>query len=296
MATTTTSITDLVDRYFRDENLEELFLNSSRVLVLRYRNQHENVHASPYDDSSSLTHALQDLAYGQGVRLDPLLPKAGGRLIVGGADSRVQLRWHCLIPPVAVDGPIFTARRQHAMGKAEAWPEEYDDVLREMLEGRAPVFFSGRAGSGKSTLLVNLLQRYCHDERVVIVEDVEEVPLISPKWVKILTREPNSDGLGGFDLGASFKEVLRLSPGRLVIGEIRGPEAASLYQAIISGHGAVLTTLHLDDTKLLLPRLAQLGSAISASLWGQVLERTNPYVVHMEHRRIGRIDRWLEVN
>jgi pilus assembly protein CpaF len=112
----------------------------------------------------------------------------------------------------------------------------------------------GPTGSGKSSLLAALLTS-AKDERIVILESLPELPRLSSLWVRLAARGANLEGMGAFSLAQLLVEALRLRPDRLVIGEVRGPEAGVLADALATGHAGVAATLHAGCDSSALARL-----------------------------------------
>jgi pilus assembly protein CpaF len=161
---------------------------------------------------------------------------------------------------MAKNGPVLALRRHSFASKKDISPKDVSlAAIATAFAENSPIFICGQTGSGKTTALVNILRTHALHERVVIIEDVDEMPCLSPTWIKLTARPPNLEGYGAVDIKAIFRETLRLAPDRIVVGEVRGSEASSLYQGILSGHGSVLTTLHIDEPPSLLLRLEQMS-------------------------------------
>ena len=114
---------------------------------------------------------------------------------------------------------------------------------------------SGGTGSGKTTLL-NCLTRYIeHDERIITCEDAAELQLQQPHVVRLETRPPNIEGEGEITMRDLVKNCLRMRPERIIVGEVRGPEAFDLLQAMNTGHDGSMGTLHANSPREALSRL-----------------------------------------
>jgi pilus assembly protein CpaF len=120
---------------------------------------------------------------------------------------------------------------------------------------RCNVLISGGTGSGKTTLL-NCLTNYIDaDERVITCEDAAELQLQQPHVVRLETRPPNLEGQGSVTMRDLVKNCLRMRPERIIVGEVRGPEAFDLLQAMNTGHDGSMGTLHANSPREALARL-----------------------------------------
>src|SRR5204863_8392448 len=111
------------------------------------------------------------------------------------------------------------------------------------------VIISGGTGSGKTRLL-NCLSRYIpSDERVITIEDADELQLQQPHVVRLETRPPNTEGKGEVAQRDLVKNCLRMRPDRVIIGECRGSEALDMLQAMNTGHEGSMTTIHATNAR-----------------------------------------------
>ena len=129
------------------------------------------------------------------------------------------------------------------------------EILKVIGRCRANVLISGGTGSGKTTLL-NCLTRYIDDdERIVTCEDAAELQLQQPHVVRLETRPPNLEGEGQITMRDLVRNCLRMRPERIIVGEVRGPEAFDLLQAMNTGHDGSMGTLHANTPREGLSRL-----------------------------------------
>jgi len=128
-------------------------------------------------------------------------------------------------------------------------------VLSVIGACRCNVLISGGTGSGKTTLL-NCMTAYIEeDERVITCEDAAELQLQQPHVVRLETRPPNLEGTGEITMRDLVKNCLRMRPERIIVGEVRGPEAFDLLQAMNTGHDGSMGTLHANSPREALSRL-----------------------------------------
>ena len=119
---------------------------------------------------------------------------------------------------------------------------------------RRNVLISGGT-SGKTTLL-NCVTAYIDaDERVITCEDAAELQLQQPHVVRLETRPPNLEGQGQITMRDLVRNCLRMRPERIIVGEVRGPEAFDLLQAMNTGHDGSMGTLHANSPREALSRL-----------------------------------------
>ena len=128
-------------------------------------------------------------------------------------------------------------------------------MLRVIGGCRCNVLISGGTGSGKTTLLNTLTAFIDADERVVTCEDAAELQLQQPHVVRLETRPPNLEGQGQITMRDLVKNCLRMRPERIIVGEVRGPEAFDLLQAMNTGHDGSMGTLHANSPREAISRL-----------------------------------------
>ena len=191
-----------------------------------------------------LMSALRNLSQFVGRELNSQQPILEARLPDG---SRVE----AIIPPAAPGGPLVSIRRfrrqqltlEQLVELGAASPDTAL-LLQAAVERKHNVIVAGGSGSGKTTLLNALASLASHDERVVVIEDSQELQLRLPHVVQLESQPTDLRGRGGVSIRDLFRATLRMRPDRIVIGEIRGGEALELVQAMTSGHRGCLSTVH----------------------------------------------------
>jgi pilus assembly protein CpaF len=185
-----------------------------------------------------------------GLRVDRASPYVDARLPDG---SRVNV----VVPPLAIDGPVVTIRRfsTHPVPLASFGQAEVVALVADLVIRRATILVVGGTGAGKTTLLNALGACLDPDERVVTIEDTAELRLPGRHVVRLEARLANSEGVGAVGLRALVRNALRMRPDRLVIGEVRGPEALDLVLALNTGHRGSLATCHASGPSGALRRL-----------------------------------------
>ncbi len=185
-----------------------------------------------------------------GRRVDPALPIADAAMADG---TRVAV----VVPPVALGGPVLAYRRFEVRAvplDRFATPRE-EEVLEGVIARRDNVIVFGGTGAGKTTLLDALCARLPPEERLVVVEDTAELAPPGRHLVRLEARRANAEGSGSVELGDLVRAALRLRPDRLIVGEVRGGEAADLVTALSTGHDGGLSTVHAGSPAEALDRL-----------------------------------------
>jgi pilus assembly protein CpaF len=190
-----------------------------------------------------------------GRRVDESSPICDARLLDG---SRVNV----IAPPLALDGPTLTIRKFRKdkltlddLVKFGSISPAGARVLGVIGRARCNVLISGGTGSGKTTLL-NCMTGYIDaEERVITCEDAAELQLQQPHVVRLETRPPNLEGSGMITMRDLIRNCLRMRPERIIVGEVRGPEAFDLLQAMNTGHDGSMGTLHANSPREAVSRL-----------------------------------------
>ncbi|HKC19127.1 MAG TPA: CpaF family protein [Candidatus Dormibacteraeota bacterium] len=243
-----------------------------------------------FADDDELMHCINYIVESVGRHIGVDSPLCDARLADG---SRV----HVAIPPVAVDGPLLNIRRfvRGPLDMADlirlgSCSESAFGFLKACVMSRANILVSGGTGSGKTTLL-NVLSGYIpDDERIVTIEDAAELQLRQRHVARLEARPASPDGkeVTIRDLVISS---LRMRPDRLVVGEVRGPEALDMLQAMNTGHDGSMTTLHANKPRDALSRIETLVLMAGYDLplraiRAQITSAIN-VVVHLERLRDG---------
>jgi pilus assembly protein CpaF len=208
-----------------------------------------------FRDNQQLLNICQRIVSQIGRRVDESSPICDARLPDG---SRVNV----IVPPLALDGPALTIRKfkrdkltLEQLVKFASISQQGAEILKVIGRCRVNTLVSGGTGSGKTTLL-NCLTRYIDDdERIITCEDAAELQLQQPHTVRLETRPPNLEGEGQITMRDLVKNCLRMRPERIIVGEVRGPEAFDLLQAMNTGHDGSMGTLHANSPREALSRL-----------------------------------------
>lgn len=220
-----------------------------------------------------------------GRRLDAERPYVDGRLPDG---SRVNV----VASPLAVDGTSVTIRKM-ARGLANlgdlvangTLSRGMAKFLQDAIVERKNLVFSGGTGSGKTTLLGLLSQAIDERERLVVIEDTTELSFSQPNVVRLEARRSNVEGSGEVTSEDLLRNALRMRPSRVIMGELRGPDAYEFLQALATGHDGGLAVLHAGTSQGAISRLLSLASAsrVQLPLWAlkEIIGRELDYVVQV---------------
>jgi pilus assembly protein CpaF len=196
-----------------------------------------------------------------GLRVDRSSPLVDARLADGS-------RLHAVVPPLSVDGPCLAIRRfgvtDHAVTALASGPVV--DLLRDAVRSGRNIVVLGGTGAGKTTLLNAMAAEVPGGERLVTVEDTAELRLPHPHVVRLEARPASADGVGAVPIRELVRNALRMRPDRIIVGEVRGPEALDMLQAMNTGHEGSLTTLHANSPADAVRRLETLVLSAGVAL------------------------------
>ncbi|WP_298916110.1 CpaF family protein [uncultured Algimonas sp.] len=236
------------------DDIADIMVNGAKHVFIETdgRMQKTNIR---FRDNTQLMNICQRIVSQVGRRVDEASPICDARLLDG---SRVNV----IAPPLSIDGPALTIRKfrkdkltlQDLVGFGSISPAGAK-VLQIIGACQCNIVISGGTGSGKTTLL-NCLTGFIHpDERIITCEDAAELQLQQPHVVRLETRPPNLEGKGKVTMADLVKNCLRMRPERIIVGEVRGPEAFDLLQAMNTGHDGSMGTLHANSPREALSRL-----------------------------------------
>lgn len=208
-----------------------------------------------FEDADHVMRIITRILSPLGRRVDQDTLMADARLPDG---SRVNIA----IPPVSVDGPSLTIRKfleskltiQQSI-QLNTMTEHMAEFLEACVAARLNVLITGNTSSGKTTLLNILAGSIPDEERIITIEDAAELNLNQKYVVRMETRMPNVDGVGGVTTRDLVRNALRMRPDRIIVGEVRSGEALDMLQAMNTGHDGSMTTLHANSPRDAISRL-----------------------------------------
>jgi len=247
--------------HLADPDVEEVRINGTEACFV-FKGGRRHVVPPPFADEAGLIELVHWYTDGtSSARLDRASPMVTMTLPEGS-------RLHAALSPPA--RPMSVTIRRHpterfrdldALAAAGFLPRELIPFLVAAVAARLNILVSGGAGAGKTTFMRVLARLFPPDERVVTIEDQAELHL----WrelgdcISLEGRLPNTEGRGAITIQMLVHEALRMSPDRIVIGEVRGGEALDLLDAMNTGHPGSICTIHAESPRETLPRLARLA-------------------------------------
>jgi pilus assembly protein CpaF len=236
------------------DDIADIMVNGASTVFIEVNGKMQKTGVR-FRDNSQLLNICQRIVSQVGRRVDEASPICDARLADG---SRVNV----IVPPLAIDGPCLTIRKFKKdrlklpdLVRFNSITPEGATILEIIGRVRCNVLISGGTGSGKTTLLNGLTGYIDHDERVITCEDAAELQLQQPHTVRLETRPPNLEGEGAITMRELVKNCLRMRPERIIVGEVRGPEAFDLLQAMNTGHDGSMGTLHANTPREAISRL-----------------------------------------
>jgi pilus assembly protein CpaF len=279
-----------LEPFLDDDDITDILANGPLDIYVERNGKLERT-GTRFRDAQHLVNIAQRIATGVGRRIDESSPMVDARLADG---SRVNI----VLPPLVLNGGTISIRKfpkrsltLDAMVRQENLSTELSRVLQIAARSRINILISGGTGSGKTTLL-NAISQYIHsDERVVTVEDAVELRLQQPHVVQMETRPPNIEGVGQVAQRELVRNALRMRPDRIIVGEVRGPEAFDMLQAMNTGHDGSMSTVHANSPRDALYRIENMVMMANLNLplkaiRMQIASALN-LIVHVERMRDG---------
>ena len=237
-----------IDAMIRDPSVSEVMVNAPGEV---YFEREGIIYLSDiqFRDADHVQRIIERIVAPLGRRVDESSPMVDARLPDG---SRVNV----IIPPVSPKSPTITIRKFRSdkmtiedLVAASTIEAEMAQFLKACVKLRLNTLISGGTGTGKTTFL-NALSAYIPEsERIITIEDPTELRLQQPHVVSLEARPPNIDGKGEITQRDLLRNSLRMRPDRIIIGEVRGPEAFDMLNAMNTGHEGSLSTVHANSPR-----------------------------------------------
>jgi pilus assembly protein CpaF len=237
-----------ISRFLKDETVTEIMVNNHREVFIERGGRIFPTDVQ-FASEAHLRRILDKIVAQVGRRVDESSAMVDARLPDG---SRVN----AIIPPLSLNGPAMTIRKfaQRRLGMHDliglgTISPEMGEFLGLCVQARLNVLVTGGTGSGKTTFL-NVLSSYIpDDERIITIEDAAELKLDQRHWLRLESRPANVEGSGQVTIRDLLRNALRMRPDRIVVGEVRGPEALDMLQAMNTGHDGSLSTVHCNSPR-----------------------------------------------
>lgn len=246
---------DVLQPLIEDPSVTEIMINGPDDIFIEQRGRLFRKNIS-FGSTEKLENVIQNIVSKVNRTVNESSPIVDARLEDG---SRVNV----VLPPIALNGPTVTIRKfpedpmtVEQLIKYKSITPEVAELLERMVKAKYNIFVSGGTGSGKTTFLNALSNFIPHDERVITIEDSAELQIRGiDNLVRLETRNANMEGKGEITIRDLIRSSLRMRPERIVVGEVRGPEALDMLQAMNTGHDGSLSTGHSNSTHDMLSRL-----------------------------------------
>jgi|SRR5271168_4454569 len=258
-----------IEQLLQSRTISEIMVNPDNSVWIEEKGEMRQLPELHFEDGALLT-GLEVIANRFGKKLDADSPMLNLRLPDGS-------RMAAMIPPIVNPGPLVTIRRFTSRDftladliSTEMLTEEQGEMLTDAVRKGENILIAGGTGSGKSTLLGVLADAIPEHERILLIEDTAELHIRKPHIVSTESQTDTHRNSITFD--DLLKAVLRHRPDRIIVGEVRGPEARTLLDAMNTGHRGTLATIHASGATEALRRLASLAIRSAANLQLSVAE------------------------
>ena len=279
-----------LEPFLDDDEITDILANGPFDIYVERRGKLERT-AARFRDAQHLVNIAQRIASAIGRRIDEASPMVDARLADG---SRVNI----VLPPLVLNGGTISIRKFPKQGltldvmiRQENLSRQMACVLQVAARSRLNILISGGTGSGKTTLLNAVSQYIDRNERVITIEDAVELRLQQPHVVQMEMRPPNIEGVGHVPQRELVRNALRMRPDRIIVGEVRGPEAFDMLQAMNTGHDGSMSTVHANSPRDALYRIENMVMMANLNLPLKAIRMNVAgalnLIVHIERMRDG---------
>lgn len=278
----------ILDDLLRDESITEIMINGPDHIFIEQDGKVSRLNKH-FESGRRLEDIVQRIVGQAGREVNQANPIVDTRLPDG---SRVNV----VLPPISLVGPVVTIRKFSKTPMSIEKLIEYGsitpdvaEVLKLLVQAKYNIFVSGGTGSGKTTFLNALSAFIPKGERVITIEDSAELQLKQVEDLVVLeARNANTSGAGAVTIRDLIRASLRMRPERIIVGEVRGPEALDMLQAMNTGHDGSLSTGHANSTRDMLSRLETMvlqGAEIPLAAIRQQIGSAIDIIVHLSRLR-----------
>ncbi|RLE49942.1 MAG: type IV secretory pathway protein [Candidatus Methanomethylicota archaeon] len=259
-----------IDVMMRDHMIEDISCDGPNIPIYVWHREYESLPTNVVFDAEELNNFVVKLAYKCGKHISVAQPIMDGTLPDG---SRVNATYGT---EVSRKGSTFTIRRFRAdpltitdLIKFRTISVDIAAYLWLAVENRCSLLVAGGVASGKTTML-NCTSMFIRPElKIVTIEDTAELQLPHQNWISLVSRTGFGLREAEVSLFDLLKAAMRQRPDYIIVGEIRGAEAYTLFQALATGHG-VQSTIHAEDALAVIERLESPPMNIPRALIGLV--------------------------
>ena len=282
---------DLLSELLDDPGITEIMINSPDEIFVERKGQMERWNKA-FQSAEQLSDLIQQIVSRINRAVNTKSPIVDARLEDG---SRV----HVVLPPIALKGPTVTIRKfpepitMDKLIQLESLNEEAADFLKSLVRASYNIFISGGTNSGKTTFLNALSQYIPKRERIITIEDSAELQIQEVEnLVSLESRNANAEGEGAINISDLIKASLRMSPNRIIVGEVRGKECLDMLNAMNTGHDGSISTGHGNSSRDMLRRMETMvlqGAELPLSSIRNMIASAIEIMVHLgrtkDHKR-----------
>ena len=282
---------DLLSELLDDKNVTEIMINSPKEIFVEKKGKMERWNRS-FQSDEQLYDLIQQIVSRINRAVNTKSPIVDARLEDG---SRV----HVVLPPIALKGPTVTIRKfpepitMQKLIQLGSLTEEAAAFLESLVQASYNIFISGGTNSGKTTFLNALSQYIPNAERIITIEDSAELQIQGVNnLVSLETRNANAEGEGAVTISDLIKASLRMSPNRIIVGEVRGKECLDMLNAMNTGHDGSISTGHGNTAHDMLRRMETMvlqGAELPLSSIRNMIASAIEIMVHLgrskDHKR-----------
>jgi len=282
---------DLLSELLDDKNVTEIMINGPKEIFVEKKGKMEKWNRS-FQSEEQLFDLIQQIVSRINRAVNTKSPIVDARLEDG---SRV----HVVLPPIALKGPTVTIRKfpepitMAKLIQLGSLTEEAALFLESLVKASYNIFISGGTNSGKTTFLNALSQYIPKRERIITIEDSAELQIREVEnLVSLETRNANAEGEGAVSISDLIKASLRMSPNRIIVGEVRGKECLDMLNAMNTGHDGSISTGHGNTSKDMLRRMETMvlqGADLPLSSIRNMIASAIEIMVHLgrskDHKR-----------
>ena len=282
---------DLLSELLDDPGITEIMINSPDEIFVERKGQMERWNKA-FQSAEQLSDLIQQIVSRINRAVNTKSPIVDARLEDG---SRV----HVVLPPIALKGPTVTIRKfpepitMDKLIQLESLNEGAADFLKSLVRASYNIFISGGTNSGKTTFLNALSQYIPKRERIITIEDSAELQIQEVEnLVSLESRNANAEGEGAISISDLIKTSLRMSPNRIIVGEVRGKECLDMLNAMNTGHDGSISTGHGNSSRDMLRRMETMvlqGAELPLSSIRNMIASAIEIMVHLgrtkDHKR-----------
>ena len=282
---------DLLSELLDDKNVTEIMINGPKEIFVEKKGKMEKWNRS-FQSEEQLFDLIQQIVSRINRAVNTKSPIVDARLEDG---SRV----HVVLPPIALKGPTVTIRKfpepiiTAKLIQLGSLTEDAALFLESLVKASYNIFISGGTNSGKTTFLNALSQYIPKRERIITIEDSAELQIQEVEnLVSLETRNANAEGEGAVSISDLIKASLRMSPNRIIVGEVRGKECLDMLNAMNTGHDGSISTGHGNTSRDMLRRMETMvlqGADLPLSSIRNMIASAIEIMVHLgrskDHKR-----------